>query len=88
MTTHHLTPDFNNQTTHFEEYNKFNQIRVGNSASFPIKHIGSSTLLSHSKPLTLKHILHVPSIEKNLVSVSKFTKVNNVFLEFHSYFFV
>ncbi|KAL5803075.1 hypothetical protein ACOSQ4_031380 [Xanthoceras sorbifolium] len=33
--------------------------------------------------LHLKNILHVPSITKNLLSISKLTKDNNAFAEFH-----
>ena len=36
-----------------------------------------------SKPLLLNHLLHVLSITKNLLQVSKFAKDNKVFLEFH-----
>lgn len=44
--------------------------RIGNFA------FGTPTL---SKPLYLHNLLHVPSISKNLLSVSKLAKDNNVF---------
>jgi hypothetical protein len=51
-----------------------------------IKNIGISKL---SPLFTLHHVLHVPKITKNLLSVQKFTADNNVSMEFHpSYFFV
>ena len=51
-----------------------------------IQHIGQSIFPSQfsSKLLALKQLLHVPSISKNLLSVSKFAHDNNVFFEFHS----
>ncbi|KAL5846267.1 hypothetical protein ACOSQ3_009791 [Xanthoceras sorbifolium] len=49
--------------------------------------LGVPIIDSHSSPRTpiyLNNILHVPSITKNLVSISQFTKVNNVIAEFNS----
>lgn len=34
--------------------------------------------------LALENLFHVPSITKNLISVSQFCTDNNVFFEFHS----
>lgn len=53
-----------------------------------IKNIGQSVFPSpfeSSKIFTLKDLLHVPSITKNLLCVSKFALDNNVFFEFHSH---
>uniref|UniRef100_A0A803PTR4 Retrovirus-related Pol polyprotein from transposon TNT 1-94-like beta-barrel domain-containing protein n=1 Tax=Cannabis sativa TaxID=3483 RepID=A0A803PTR4_CANSA len=59
-------------------------VAVGDGKKLSISHIGSNTLSSvHSIPLSLNSVLHVPSIKKNLVSVSQLTRDNNVFLEFH-----
>ena len=67
-----------------------NQVHVGNGTGLSIKHIGQSEFLSpfSSKPLILNQLLHVLSITKNLLLVSKFSKDNKVFFEFHfdSYF--
>lgn len=52
---------------------------------------GSSVFSSPIKPqitLTLNNLLHVPSITKNLISVSQFAKDNSVLFEFHSDHFV
>lgn len=54
-----------------------------------ITNIGQSVFPSpfeSSKIFTLKYLLHVPSITKNLLCVSKFALDNNVFFEFHSHF--
>jgi histone deacetylase 1/2 len=38
--------------------------------------------------LQLKNILHVPSASKNLLSIHKLARDNDVFVEFHAYFFL
>lgn len=60
------------------------QIFIGNGQGLDIQSSGSSVFHSPSKPhipLTLHNLLHVPSITKNLISVSQF---NSVFFEFHA----
>ena len=56
-----------------------------NSQGLAINSSGSTKffLLLTLEPLSLKQLLHVPAITKNLISVSKFTKDNNVFFEFY-----
>ena len=50
-----------------------------------IVHIGKSYLISKSSKstFTLQDLLHVPSITKNLITISKFVHDNNMFFEFH-----
>lgn len=84
-TSNHVTSDLSNLTmgTHYTGDNK---VRVGNGASLDVLHIGSSSVKSSSNPnivFHLKNLLHVPLITKNLISVSQFTKDNQVFFEFH-----
>lgn len=81
--TDHITPDENN-LVHKAPYTGHNQVHVGDGKGLTINHVGSSTFYSQfsSKPLTLKHLLHVPSMTKNLLSVSKFSSDNGVFFEF------
>ena len=53
-----------------------------------ISHVGHSKIISSnssSTPLNLHDLLYVPSITKNLISVSKLARDNNVFFEFHPY---
>ncbi|KAL5718134.1 hypothetical protein ACHQM5_011070 [Ranunculus cassubicifolius] len=78
--THHLTSDMANLTTR-SEYNGSDQILIGNGKGLNISHIGSSSKGS----LSLQNMLHVPSIAKNLLSVSRLTRDNNVVFEFHPY---
>lgn len=50
-----------------------------------IAHIGSASCISSTSctSFSLHDLLHVPNITKNLLSVSKFARDNNVFFEFH-----
>lgn len=80
----HVTNDANNiqQVTSFEGPD---QIYIGNGQGLPIDSTGSSHFLSTYQPhtpLTLKNLLHVPSITKNLISVSKFCSDNHVYFLF------
>uniref|UniRef100_A0A803PJW7 GAG-pre-integrase domain-containing protein n=1 Tax=Cannabis sativa TaxID=3483 RepID=A0A803PJW7_CANSA len=58
-------------------------VAVANGKKLSISNIGTTTLPSKSCPLNLNSVLQIPTITKNLVSVSKLTNDNNVFLEFH-----
>lgn len=61
-------------------------MHVGDGTSLKIHNVGHSCFLSpnNSSLLSLNSLLHVLAITKNLMSVSKFAKDNNVFFEFHS----
>ena len=61
------------------------QLVVQNGNSLKICDIGSSTISSKflSQPLYLNDIFHVLAIIKNLLSIFKFTKDNNVVVEFY-----
>ncbi|KAJ0724594.1 hypothetical protein HanPI659440_Chr12g0449381 [Helianthus annuus] len=56
--------------------NSIKNVLVGNGHLLPVAGSGNSDLPSNSKPLQLKHILHIPNIIKNLISVRKFTRDN------------
>ncbi|OMO79651.1 hypothetical protein CCACVL1_13538 [Corchorus capsularis] len=81
--SNHLTADLSNMSIH-SEYQGHDRVKVGNGTGLPIKHVGSSKLPSLNRPLYLNNVLHVPSITKNLISVSQFASDNNVYFEFHS----
>ncbi|KAA8519345.1 hypothetical protein F0562_013601 [Nyssa sinensis] len=86
--TNHLTHDLQNLTIHAEPYAGYDQIQVDDGAGLHIQHIGSTTLATPTQSFSLSNLLHVPTIKKNLLSVSQFTDENNVFIEFHSSYFL
>jgi hypothetical protein len=82
----HVTPNGGNipQHLHFEGPD---QIYISNGQGLSISSIGTSnftTPLHTSFTLTLHNLLHVPTITRNLLSVSKFAKDNEVIFEFHT----
>jgi hypothetical protein len=85
--THHMTSDLANLNLKTEEYGGSDHIRVGNGNTIPITHIGDAHISSSSFPFTLHNVLHVPNIQKNLISVHQFTKATNTFFEFHPFHF-
>jgi hypothetical protein len=61
---------------------------VGNGHGLKISHTGTGTILTPSTSLTLKNVLCVPAIKKNLLSVQKFATDNFVFFEFWPHYFL
>uniref|UniRef100_A0A803QRN3 Retrovirus-related Pol polyprotein from transposon TNT 1-94-like beta-barrel domain-containing protein n=1 Tax=Cannabis sativa TaxID=3483 RepID=A0A803QRN3_CANSA len=80
--SYHITPDLDT-INRPADYKGKAKVVVGNDNSPPILHIGSNVFhsKSNSKPLILQNILHVPNVNKNLLSISQFTKDKNVTLE-------
>jgi histone deacetylase 1/2 len=70
-----------------EQYHGSDNVHTANGAGMRITHIGQSFISTPSHPLHLKDVLHVPSVTRNLLSVKKFTRDNNVFFEFHPWYF-
>uniref|UniRef100_A0A803NGE1 Retrovirus-related Pol polyprotein from transposon TNT 1-94 n=1 Tax=Cannabis sativa TaxID=3483 RepID=A0A803NGE1_CANSA len=81
--THHMTNDAENLTT-ATDYKGKAKVVVGNGSSLSIHHLGTSSVptILPNQSLLLQDILHVPNVTKNLLSISKFTKDNNVTIEF------
>lgn len=78
----HITND-SGKLLDFQPYFGSEELLVGNGNGLKIKHIGSVLLATYShKPLLLNHVLHVPHITKNLLSVSQLLTDNNVLVEF------
>ncbi|KAL4565709.1 hypothetical protein LXL04_029812 [Taraxacum kok-saghyz] len=76
--TDHVAPDL--QKLHIaEDYHGPDQLQVGNGNNLSISHIGSTSL--HS--LQLPSVLVVPQITKHLLSVSRLTADNDIYLNFH-----
>ena len=54
------------------------KLTIDNGQGLAIKHIGHFFLSTSDKTILLKNILHVPSIIKNLLSISKIVCNNDV----------
>ena len=57
-------------------------MKVGNRSGLNTHHVGSIGLSSPSRSFHLNNILHIPSLKQSLIYVSRFTKDNNVSIEF------
>ncbi|KAJ4720471.1 Retrovirus-related Pol polyprotein from transposon TNT 1-94 [Melia azedarach] len=79
--TNHITNNLSNLSIG-TEYKGNDQLAVGNGNKLLISHIGHSLLPTFhpqmTKHLHLNHILHVPGITKNLISISKLISDNNI----------
>ncbi|KAL5756412.1 hypothetical protein ACOSQ2_021158 [Xanthoceras sorbifolium] len=83
--TNHAAAYLNNLSIK-NEYRGKDKLIVGNGNHLYIFNIGSTTIKSHTAPmqqLHLNNILHVSSITENLLNISKLTRDNNVYVEFH-----
>lgn len=70
-----------------EKYGGKERLVVGNGDKLYIAHIGSGKIPAlNDKPLKLNKLPHVPSIKRNLISVSQLTNDNNVYMEFYADF--
>src|ERR1044072_4884628 len=84
--SHHVTPNGGN-IQQPEPFEGPDQIYVGNGQGLAVTQTGSTSFPSPFNSqfsLTLNNLLHVPTITKNLLSVSKFAHDNHVYFEFHS----
>nr|GEV61684.1 ribonuclease H-like domain-containing protein [Tanacetum cinerariifolium] len=79
--------DNTSMLTSFSNSSIYPSVFVGNGNSIPVTHTEHSFLHTSSKPLQLNHILVTPHIIKNLIYVRKFTRDNDVSVEFDAYGF-
>jgi histone deacetylase 1/2 len=82
--TDHVTGELEKLTVH-DKYHGGDQVHAANGTGMEITNVGHSFL--HSPNLHLRNILHVPQAQKNLCSVNRLARDNNVFLEFHPHHF-
>ena len=85
--SHNITGDLTNLSIH-SEYDGTDEVVLGDGTGLVVSHIGSLALHSPHKTFFLRDTLCVPHIHKNLISVHHFTKQNNVFVEFHPFYFL
>jgi hypothetical protein len=83
--TDHLTSELGKMSTH-EPYRGYDKVRTADGSGMHISHIGQASLSTNtSRKLHLKNILRVPFVTRNLLSVPKFTRDNNVLVEFYPF---
>jgi hypothetical protein len=85
--TDHITSDLDRLALH-EQYHGGETVTVGNGTGLEIMHVGSCSFNTATRPLVLNNVLHVPHISKHLLSVHKLAHDNNVYFEFHPYYFL
>jgi hypothetical protein len=51
-------------------------------------HTESCLLKTDTRPLALNSVIHVPEISRHFLSVHKLSRDNNVFFEFHPWYFL
>jgi len=84
--TNHITSNLHNLSIH-APYTGDDKVAVGNGKTLPISNISCSNLYTNQQPvsiISLPNVLHVPSMKKNLPSVSRLTRDHNVIAEFHA----
>ncbi|CAA7058393.1 unnamed protein product [Microthlaspi erraticum] len=79
--THHMTSDLHNMS-HQQPYTGNDAVLIGDGSGLSISHTGSISLPSSSRSLLLNHVLCVPHIRKNLISVYRLCNANKVSVEF------
>jgi histone deacetylase 1/2 len=84
--THHLTRELSKLST-ANKYKGRDQVHTADSNGMTISHIGKSILHTPHDSLHLKNIYMFLVLQKNLLSFHKLTLDNDVFLEFHPFFF-
>ena len=86
--SHHVTIDLQNLSLH-SNYEGPDDIILGDGSGLKITHVGTTQLSSPSYIFSLKNVICVPFMKRNLISVSQFCKSNNASIEFSpTYFFV
>ena len=85
--SHHVTSDLHNLSLH-APYSGSDDIMIGDGSTLPISHTGSTLLTTPTRNLSLDNVLCVPSMKKNLISISQFCISNNISIEFLPYVFL
>jgi hypothetical protein len=79
----HVSSDLNCLST-YSPYAGSEQFKVGDDKGLNILYTGLTILVTNSKSLVLNNVLHVPSISKSLLSISRLISNNNVIVEFNA----
>jgi hypothetical protein len=85
--TDHITGDLEKLAAR-DKYLGNDQVHTANGAGMTIAQVGHSVIHTPSRDLSLNNILYVPEANKSLVSIHRFTRDNQVFLELHPWDFL
>jgi hypothetical protein len=85
--TYHITGDLDKLTMHDAYYGN-DQVHSANGSGMDITRIGKFIIPTPLCNLALNNVLYVPSAQKNLIFVHRFTLDNDTFIEFHPFFFL
>ena len=85
--SHNITGAFSNLSIH-SEYDGTDEVILRDGSGLAVSRIGSLAVHSPHRTFTLRDTLCVLNLCKNLISVHHLTKQNNVFIEFHPFYFL
>ncbi|KAL5747359.1 hypothetical protein ACOSQ2_024656 [Xanthoceras sorbifolium] len=85
--SHHVTTDLSNLSL-YAPYIGSNDVMIGDGTGLSITHTNSISLPTFTKTFTLNDVLCIPTMKKNLISISQFCIINNASIEFFPYFFM
>jgi hypothetical protein len=85
--TNHITSDLDKLTVQ-NKYKGSDQIVTVSGTGMDICNTGHAVIKTPIKSLHLKNILHVPTAQKNLVSVHRLTSDNHTLLEYFLHYFL
>jgi len=85
--SHNITGDLAKLSVH-SEYDGTDEVVIGDGSGLRVSHTGSLAFHSPTRTFHITDTLCAPSIHKNLIFVHHFTLRNNVFIEFHPFFFL
>jgi hypothetical protein len=71
-----------------DAYNDTDQIHVINGVGMEISCVGTSIIPTRSHNIILNNVLHVLVTNKMLIYVHKFTLDNDMFNDFHPFYFL
>lgn len=81
--SNHITSDLANLQVH-SDYQGKDSLTVGNISKLQIENIGQNLYYTNGSIVALHNVLHVPKIQRNLLSISQLTCDNDCDVIFYS----
>ncbi|KAI3503105.1 hypothetical protein L1887_31541 [Cichorium endivia] len=85
--SHHITNDLSASSLH-APYDGTDELVIGDGSSLTITHVGSLLLQFSTATFVLKNVLCVPSISRNIISISRLCIDNHTLIQFYSFLFL